>query len=61
VLPVKLGGRVVPESILRDIQVFVLFYLLTFLVGAAVVVMLGADLLTPPNDDRTQRETVPGS
>jgi trk system potassium uptake protein len=46
VLPVKLGGRVVPESILRDIQVFMLFYLLTFAVGAATVVMLGADLMT---------------
>lgn len=46
VLPVKLGGRVVPEHILRDIQVFVLFYLLTFAVGAAVVVMFGADLMT---------------
>jgi trk system potassium uptake protein len=46
VLPVKLGGRVVPEHILRDVQVFMLFYLLTFSVGAAVVVLLGADLLT---------------
>jgi trk system potassium uptake protein len=46
VLPVKLGGRVVPEHILRDVQVFMLFYLLTFAVGAAVVVLLGADLLT---------------
>jgi trk system potassium uptake protein len=46
ILPVKLGGRVVPEHILRDIQVFMLFYLLTFAVGAAIVVMLGADLLT---------------
>ena len=46
VLPVKLGGRVVPETILRDIQVFMLFYLLTFAVGAAIVVFLGADLLT---------------
>jgi hypothetical protein len=35
VLPVKLGGRVVPEHILRDVQVFML---LTFAVGAAVVV-----------------------
>ena len=34
------------EHILRDIQVFMLFYLLTFSVGAAVVVLLGADLLT---------------
>jgi trk system potassium uptake protein TrkH len=46
VLPVKLGGRVVPEHILRDVQVFMLFYLLTFAVGAALVVLLGADLLT---------------
>ena len=46
VLPVKLGGRVVPESLLRDVQVFMLFYLLTFAVGAALVVALGADLIT---------------
>ena len=46
VLPVKLGGRVVPESILRDVQVFMLFYLLTFAVGVAIVVALGADLMT---------------
>ena len=46
VLPVKLGGRVVPEHILRDVQVFMLFYLLTFAVGAAIVVMLGADLIS---------------
>jgi trk system potassium uptake protein TrkH len=46
VLPVKLGGRVVPEHILRDVQVFMLFYLLTFAVGAAAVVLLGADLMT---------------
>jgi trk system potassium uptake protein TrkH len=46
VLPVKLGGRVVPESILRDVQVFMLFYLLTFAVGAAIVVAFGADLMT---------------
>jgi len=37
---------VVPERILRDVQVFMLFYLLTFAVGAAIVVGLGADLLT---------------
>jgi trk system potassium uptake protein TrkH len=45
VLPVKLGGRVVPEHILRDVQVFMLFYLLTFAVGAAIVVVLGATLI----------------
>jgi trk system potassium uptake protein TrkH len=46
ILPVKLGGRVVPEHILRDVQVFMLFYLLTFAVGAMLVVLLGADLMT---------------
>jgi trk system potassium uptake protein TrkH len=46
VLPIKLGGRVVPEPILRDVQVFMLFYLLTFAVGAALVVLFGADLMT---------------
>lgn len=46
VLPVKLGGRVVPEPVLRDVQVFMLFYLLTFAVGSTIVVALGADLLT---------------
>ena len=46
VLPVKLGGRVVPESILRDVQVFMLFYLLTFAAGTAVVVAVGADLIS---------------
>ena len=42
----KLGGRVVPEPILRDVQVFMLFYLLIFAIGTTVVVALGADLIT---------------
>jgi trk system potassium uptake protein TrkH len=46
VLPVKLGGRVVPEPVLRNVQVFMLFYLLTFAAGAAIVVGFGADLVT---------------
>jgi trk system potassium uptake protein TrkH len=46
ILPVKLAGRVVPETILRDVQVFMLFYLLIFAIGATVVVTLGADLIT---------------
>lgn len=46
VLPVKLGGRVVPEPILGAVQVFMLFYLLTFSVGVAIVVALGADLIS---------------
>jgi trk system potassium uptake protein TrkH len=45
VLPVKLGGRVVPEHILRDVQVFMLFYLLTFAIGAGIVVLFGATLV----------------
>jgi trk system potassium uptake protein TrkH len=46
VLPVRLGERVVPESVLRNVQVFMLFYLLVFAVGTAVVVGFGADLVT---------------
>jgi trk system potassium uptake protein TrkH len=46
VLPVKLGGRVVPEHTLRDIQVFMLFYLLTFSIGTAIVVAFGSDLMS---------------
>jgi trk system potassium uptake protein TrkH len=46
VLPVKLAGRVVPEHTLRDVQVFMLFYLLTFAVGTAFVVAFGEDLMT---------------
>ena len=46
ILPVKLGGRVVPEDTLREVQIFMLFYLLTFAVGTAIVVAFGADLIT---------------
>lgn len=46
VLPVKLGGRVVPESILQVVVVFFLFYLLVFSVCAGIVVALGADIVT---------------
>jgi len=46
VLPVKLGGRVVPEEIMRGVLVFFLFYLLVFAVSTLVVSALGADLLT---------------
>ena len=46
VLPVKLGGRPVPEPTLRDVQVFMLFYLLTFSVGATIVVAFGSDIMT---------------
>jgi trk system potassium uptake protein TrkH len=46
VLPVKLGGRVVPDDTMRDVVVFMLFYILAFAVGTAVVVAFGANLLT---------------
>ena len=46
VLPVKLGGRVVPPAIMQGVVVFFLFYMLTFAVTAAVVIVLGADLVT---------------
>ncbi len=46
VLPVKLGGRVVPEDVLTNVIVFFLFYLLTFSICAGIVVGLGADIVT---------------
>jgi trk system potassium uptake protein TrkH len=46
VLPVKLGGRVVPPPIMQGVIVFFLFYMLTFAITAAVVVLLGTDLVT---------------
>jgi trk system potassium uptake protein TrkH len=46
VLPVKLGGRVVPEDVMRGVLVFFLFYLLVFAVCTFIVVALGADLVT---------------
>jgi trk system potassium uptake protein TrkH len=46
VLPVKLGGRVVPDDVMRSVLVFLLFYLLVFAVCTAIVVALGADIVT---------------
>jgi trk system potassium uptake protein TrkH len=46
VLPVKLGGRVVPDDVMRSVLVFFLFYLLVFAVTTVVVIALGADLIT---------------
>ena len=46
VLPVKLGGRVVPPSIMQGVIVFFLFYMLTFAVCSAIVILFGADIVT---------------
>ncbi|CAN5689863.1 TrkH family potassium uptake protein [soil metagenome] len=46
VLPVKLGGRVVSEEVMRGVLVFFLFYLLVFAVCTMIVSALGADLVT---------------
>jgi trk/ktr system potassium uptake protein len=46
VLPVKLGGHVVPEDVMRGVLVFFLVYLLVFAVCTIIVVSLGADIIT---------------
>ena len=46
VLPVKLGGRVVPDDILQVVIVFFLFYLLVFSICTGIVVAFGADIIT---------------
>lgn len=46
VLPVKLGGRTVPDDVMRAVLVFFLFYLLVFAICTVTVVSFGADLVT---------------
>ena len=46
VLPVKLGGRVVPDEVMRGVLVFFLFYHLVFAVCTVIVISLGADIVT---------------
>jgi len=46
ILPVKLNGRVVPPTMLQGVIVFFLFYMLTFAVCSAIVILLGADIVT---------------
>jgi trk system potassium uptake protein TrkH len=46
VLPVKLGGRVVPDDVMRGVLVFFLFYLLVFAVCTTLVIALGSDIMT---------------
>ena len=46
VLPVKLGGNVVPDDVMRGVLVFFLVYLLVFAVCTIIVVSLGADIIT---------------
>lgn len=46
VLPVKLGGRVVPDDVMRAVVVFLLLYVLTFAGITTAVTLLGADIMT---------------
>ena len=46
ILPVKLGGRVVPDEVMRAVVVFMLLYVLVFAVITGLVTLLGADLVT---------------
>ena len=46
IMPVKLGGRVVPPAILQGVIVFFLFYMLMFALCSATVILMGADLVT---------------
>jgi trk system potassium uptake protein TrkH len=46
VLPVKLGGRVVPDNVMRGVLVFFLFYLLVFAVCTCVVTAFGVDIMS---------------
>ena len=46
VLPVKLGGRVVPDDVVRAVVVFLLLYVLLFAAITGAITLLGADLVT---------------
>lgn len=46
VRPIRLGGRVVPASIIRSITAFLLLYMLVFILSVFIVSWQGADLLT---------------
>jgi trk system potassium uptake protein TrkH len=46
ILPVKFNGRVVPASVMQGVIVFFLFYMLTFALCSAIVILLGADIVT---------------
>lgn len=46
VLPLKVGGRVVPESIGRNVLGYLVIYLLVFLAGSLLVSMTHVDLVT---------------
>ena len=46
VLPVKIGGKVVSDDVMRTVLVFFLFYILMTALCVIAVVLLGADLIT---------------
>jgi trk system potassium uptake protein TrkH len=46
VLPVKLGGRTVPPSVLQSVWGFFILYLFVFVAGSAAMFLVGLDLPT---------------
>ncbi len=46
VIPLKLGGRVVPREVLRGVMGFTILFLLAFVLSSALLAWQGADLVT---------------
>jgi trk system potassium uptake protein TrkH len=46
VLPVRMGGRVVPEDVLRSVAAFITLYVTLFAVTTVALVLLGKDFTT---------------
>ncbi len=46
VLPVRMGGRVVPEDVLRSVAAFITLYVALFAVTTVALVVLGSDFTT---------------
>jgi len=46
VLPLKMGGRVVPDSVVRNVLGYLVIYLLVFFAGVLIISMTNVDLIT---------------
>ena len=46
VIPIKVGGKPVPDDILRNIMAFSFIYIAAFVFGSLFIAMLGQDMIT---------------
>jgi trk system potassium uptake protein TrkH len=46
VVPVKIGGKTIPDGVLRSVTAFVILYVLIFVVGSLAMSLIGLDFVT---------------